>query len=88
MRSIRPAPRAVARRHVLTAAAGLASGLAMPPVIRAQQRPVRLGVLTDVSSWDKANPGPGSVQAARLAVAEMAGWSMGDRWRSSQATTR
>ena len=31
---------------------------------------VRIGVLTDLSSWGRDNSGPGSVEAARMAVEE------------------
>src|SRR5260370_7276249 len=31
---------------------------------------VRIGVLTDLSSWGRDNGGPGSVEAARMAVEE------------------
>ncbi|MDU6729192.1 MAG: ABC transporter substrate-binding protein, partial [Bradyrhizobium sp.] len=31
---------------------------------------VRIGVLTDLSSWGRDNSGPGSVEAAKMAVEE------------------
>ena len=56
----------IARRTVM------AAGLAMPWVARAAG-PLRIGVLTDLSAWGQASAGPGSVQAARMAVAEAGG---------------
>jgi branched-chain amino acid transport system substrate-binding protein len=60
----------VSRRRLLKAAAG-APLLAMPAVRRAaaQTKPVRIGVLTDMSSWGRDNGGPGSVYAANAAAA-------------------
>ncbi len=58
----------VGRRAVL--ATGLAAGAAatLPARARAQQRPIRIGVLTDMSGVYAANTGPGSVLGARLAI--------------------
>lgn len=59
----------VGRRRLLKAAAG-APLLALPALRRAaaEQRPVRIGVLTDMSSWGRDNGGPGSVYAANAAA--------------------
>ena len=52
---------------------------------------VRIGVLTDLSSWGHDNSGPGSVEAARMAVEAfgptVAGWQA-KRSRSSPPITR
>ena len=58
----------VGRRAVL--ATGLAAGAAatLPARARAQQRPIRIGVLTDMSGVYAANTGPGSVLGAQLAI--------------------
>jgi branched-chain amino acid transport system substrate-binding protein len=46
--------------------------LPMPQVAPAQisDDVVRIGVLTDLSSWGRDNSGPGSVEAAKMAVEE------------------
>ncbi len=59
---------AITRRAVMGAAA------AAPFIasrVRAQTEPVRIGVLTDMSSWGRDNGGPGSVYAAQAAAAEI-----------------
>ena len=65
---------AVGRRSFLGAAAG---GLLSIPALRraaAQDtRPLRIGVLTDMSSWGRDNGGPGSVYAANAAATELGG---------------
>ena len=57
------------RRRLLAALAG-APALAMPALRRAtaQGAPLRIGVLTDMSTWGKDNGGPGAVWAVREAV--------------------
>ncbi len=57
------------RRRLLTALAG-APVLALPALRRAtaQRAPLRIGVLTDMSTWGKDNGGPGAVWAVREAV--------------------
>lgn len=51
---------------------GGAAALAAPAVVQAQgSAPVRIGVLTDLSSWGKDNGGPGSVYAATQAAKEV-----------------
>jgi branched-chain amino acid transport system substrate-binding protein len=63
--------RNVSRRHVLQGAAGLiATSGPLARVARAQAKPIRIGVLTDMSSWARDATGPGSVQAANMAVQE------------------
>jgi branched-chain amino acid transport system substrate-binding protein len=56
------------RRSVL--AGGLAVGTAatFPAPARAQQKPIRIGVLTDMTGVYAANTGPGSVLGARMAI--------------------
>lgn len=62
------------RRNLLRAAAG-ASLLAVPALRRsaAQNQPLRIGVLTDMSSWGRDNGGPGSVYAANAAAKDFKG---------------
>jgi branched-chain amino acid transport system substrate-binding protein len=54
------------RRRVLLGA-GLAAG-ALPRRVRAADKPIRIGVLTDMTGAYAANTGPGSVLGAQLAV--------------------
>jgi branched-chain amino acid transport system substrate-binding protein len=58
----------IRRRSVI--GAGLAAGaVAMVPArARAQQKPIRIGVLTDMTGVYAANTGPGSVLGARMAI--------------------
>ena len=46
------------------------AGLAAPPTLRAQAPAVRIGVLTDMSSVYADYAGIGSVEAARMAIAD------------------
>ena len=55
----------------------VAAALATPTFARAQPGRLRIGVLTDMSSWGRDNGGPGSVYAIRQAVAEMGGRAAG-----------
>ena len=55
----------IRRRHML---AGGAAAIALPRMARAQARPIRIGVLTDMVGVYSANTGPGSVAGARLAI--------------------
>ncbi|QUS41025.1 ABC transporter substrate-binding protein [Tardiphaga alba] len=60
-------------RHVLAWAAALALSTTMmstPSLAQVSDDVVRIGVLTDLSSWGRDNSGPGSVEAARMAVEE------------------
>ncbi len=57
----------IARRTLI--GTGLAAGAAaLSRRARAQQKPIRIGVLTDMSGPYAANTGPGSVAASRMAV--------------------
>jgi branched-chain amino acid transport system substrate-binding protein len=49
---------------------------------------VRIGVLTDLSSWGRDNSGPGSVEAAKMAVESSAPRCSARRSRSSAPTIR
>jgi branched-chain amino acid transport system substrate-binding protein len=55
----------VTRRHVLAAASAAA---VLPGAARAQSKPIRIGVLTDMVGVYAANTGIGSVNAVKLAV--------------------
>lgn len=56
------------RRTFIQGAAALAAVSAAPA--RAQNDPIRIGVLTDMSSWGRDNGGPGAVYAVNQAVKE------------------
>jgi branched-chain amino acid transport system substrate-binding protein len=56
------------RRHLLACAILVAATSAASAQI--SDNVVRIGVLTDLSSWGRDNSGPGSVEAARMAVEE------------------
>lgn len=58
----------IPRRLILGAAA--TAGLAAPSTLRAQAPQVKIGVLTDMSSVYSDYAGQGSVEAARLAIAD------------------
>ena len=62
---------ALDRRNLVKLA--VAAPLAMPAIVRAQGTPLRIGVLTDMSSWGRDNGGPGSVYAVNQAVRELGG---------------
>lgn len=59
----------VSRRGVL--AAGLAAAM-LPGNARAQQKPIRIGVLTDMTGPYAANTGPGSILGAQIAIEDFA----------------
>ena len=59
----------IGRRHMV--AGGLAAAT-LPTVARAQTKPIRIGVLTDMTGAYAANSGPGSVVAAQLAIDDFA----------------
>jgi branched-chain amino acid transport system substrate-binding protein len=59
----------ISRRRVL---AGSAAALAVPRAARAQSKPIRIGVLTDMVGVYAANTGQGSVTGARLAIEDFA----------------
>ncbi len=68
-------PTPIHRRAVLASAA--VSAFAAPRPARAQNRPLRIGVLGDFSNIGRANSGPGSVEAAHLAVEEFGSTVLG-----------
>lgn len=60
-------------RHVLAWATALAlstTAISTPSLAQVSDDVVRIGVLTDLSSWGRDNSGPGSVEAAKMAVEE------------------
>ena len=59
----------ISRRAAL--GAGLAA-TALPKIARAQRKPIRIGVLTDMGGAYAANTGPGSVAGAQLAAEDFA----------------
>lgn len=60
------------RRRTLLKAAATTALVAAPALrVRAETRPLRIGVLTDMSSWGRDNGGPGSVYAANAAANEV-----------------
>jgi branched-chain amino acid transport system substrate-binding protein len=68
----------LSRRTILQGAAGLIAAAApLGRAARAQAKPVRIGVLTDMSAWARDAAGPGSVQAANMAVKEFGGTALG-----------
>ena len=60
----------IRRRHVL---AGGAAVLAAPSIVRAQTKPIRIGVLTDMIGVYAANTGQGSVIGAQMATRNTCG---------------
>ena len=62
------------RRSVLLGAAGIA---AAAPGVRAQDKPIRIGVLGDMSTWGRDNSGPGAVYAVKQAVQDAGGSAAG-----------
>ena len=67
--SISPVNGSLPRRGLL--AGGLATA-ALPHAVRAQSKPIRIGVLTDMVGAYAANTGPGSVAGTRLAIEDFA----------------
>ncbi|MFO1027608.1 MAG: ABC transporter substrate-binding protein [Acetobacteraceae bacterium] len=59
----------IRRRHAL--AGGLAT-LAAPAIVRAQTKPIRIGVLTDMTGPYAANTGQGSIVGAQMAIEDFA----------------
>jgi branched-chain amino acid transport system substrate-binding protein len=59
----------LSRRHVMAVGAALA---ALPRAGRAQSKPIRIGVLTDMVGPYAANTGAGSIAGARLAIEDFA----------------
>ena len=58
----------ISRRAVLRAGAATGTVAALPRRARAAERPIRIGVLTDMSGPYAANTGPGSVLGAQMGV--------------------
>lgn len=58
----------VTRRGLLGTGLAVTSAAVLPRPARAQQKPIRIGVLTDMSGPYAANTGPGSVMASKMAV--------------------
>ena len=58
----------IARRRMLQAGLATAASAALPARPRAADRPIRIGVLTDMNGVYAANTGPGSVLGAKLAI--------------------
>ena len=64
--------------HRRTVLRGAATALSLPALAaRAQAGPIRVGVLTDMSSWGRDNGGPGAVYAVNQAVKEAGGQAAG-----------
>jgi branched-chain amino acid transport system substrate-binding protein len=58
----------ISRRAVLRASAAAGAAAALPRRVRAADRPIRIGVLTDMTGVYAANTGLGSVLGAQMAV--------------------
>ena len=65
------------RKSVLAAALLAASAAAAQAQV--SDDVVRIGVLSDMSSWGKDNAGPGSAEGARMAIEEMGGQVLGKK---------
>ncbi len=63
----------VSRRSVVAGLTGVGLGAPLSRRANAEQAPLRIGVLTDLSSWGRDNGGPGAVFAAQQAVREIGG---------------
>lgn len=59
--------------------AGAALTAALPARAQISDDVVRIGVLTDLSSWGRDNSGPGSVEAAKMAAEEFGGMVAGKK---------
>lgn len=70
-------PILVANCAVACGLAIAALALALPGLAAAGEKSIRIGVLTDLSSFAAASMGPGSVLATRLAVEEFGGTVLG-----------
>ena len=62
----------IGRRTVLGAGFAAGASLALPARARAQQKTIRIGVLTDMAGAYAANTGPGSVLATQMAIEDFA----------------
>jgi branched-chain amino acid transport system substrate-binding protein len=61
-------PTSISRRAVLRAGAAISAATTLPQRARAADKPIRIGVLTDMNGAYAANTGPGSVLGAQLAI--------------------
>jgi branched-chain amino acid transport system substrate-binding protein len=61
-------PPSISRRRILQAGAAIGTAAALPRRARAADKPIRIGVLTDMTGVYAANTGPGSVLGAQMAV--------------------
>ena len=61
-------PASISRRGILRAGAAIGAAAALPRRARAADKPIRIGVLTDMAGPYAANTGPGSVLGAQMAV--------------------
>ncbi len=59
---------AITRRGLIGTGLAIGTAAAVPRRARAQQKPIRIGVLTDMNGPYAANTGPGSVLASKMAV--------------------
>jgi branched-chain amino acid transport system substrate-binding protein len=59
--------------------AGAALTVSLPAQAQISDDVVKIGVLTDLSSWGRDNSGPGSVEAARMAAEEFGGMVAGKK---------
>ncbi|HST74340.1 MAG TPA: ABC transporter substrate-binding protein [Acetobacteraceae bacterium] len=62
----------IGRRTVLGAGLAASASLALPARARAQQKTIRIGVLTDMAGAYAANTGPGSVLCTQMAIEDFA----------------
>lgn len=62
------------RRSVMLGCAGLTLAA---PMVRAQAKPIRIGVLGDMSTWGRDNSGPGATWAVQQAVKDAGGTAAG-----------
>ncbi|MGH7211771.1 MAG: ABC transporter substrate-binding protein, partial [Acetobacteraceae bacterium] len=58
----------ITRRGLIGTGLAIGTAAAVPRRARAQQKPIRVGVLTDMNGPYAANTGPGSVLASKMAV--------------------
>jgi branched-chain amino acid transport system substrate-binding protein len=58
----------LSRRGVLGAGIAVGAAAALPRRARAQQKPIKIGVLTDMTGAYAANTGPGSVLGTQMAI--------------------
>ena len=61
-------PASISRRALLGTGAAIGATAALPHRARAADKPIRIGVLTDMNGVYAANTGPGSVLGAQMAV--------------------